>query len=92
VDSAPRNLRQVPEEKVPQCVLVDTTGRPDRKTKVAAEETQTSETAGTDLAAVAVTLVAAVAALDATSALVAAVRVTSIRSLGLREVTHLLHR
>ena len=50
---------------------------------------QTSETVGTDLAAAEVTLAAAAAALDATSALVAAVRVTSIRSLGLRGVTRL---
>ena len=77
---------------MPQCVLVDTTDRPGRKTRVAAEETQTSETVGTDLAAAEVSLAAAAAALDATSALAAAVRVTSIRSLGLRGVTRLQHR
>lgn len=75
----PLNLHQVPEVKAHQCVLVDTTGRLGHKTRVVAEETQTSEMVGTDLVVAAVTSVAAVADLDATSALAAAVQATSTR-------------
>ena len=86
------NLRQALEGRGLQCVLVDITDRPVHKTRVAAEETQTSETVGTDLAVAAVTLAVVAAVLDAISALVAVARVTSIRSLGLRGVTRLQHR
>lgn len=88
MDLARHNLRQAREVKALQCVLVDTTDRQGPPMKVVAEETRTSEMAGTALAVVAVSLVVAAEVPDAILVLAEVALVMSIPLSRLLQVMH----